>query len=181
MDPGKPASEEQLLEPAGCSLTRPGRPGLQRGRAGHPALPPRCFILATDCTNPRANIELAWILSSGCKHCRSPPLASAPCLRRAFRCRWPQARAGQAAQGAGRTESVPQEPDSESSDLPLRCEDVPLGWKGLEGPCGEARRWSQAPQGMPSRPPPPPGVPGLGHCSWRMTTSDGSLEPQENF
>lgn len=111
-----------------------------QGRAGHPALPPRCFILTTDCTNPRTNIELAWILNSSVNTPASRPWPSAPCLRRAFRCRWPQALAGQAAQGAGRTESVPQEPDSESSDLPLRREDVPLGWKGLEGPCREARR-----------------------------------------
>lgn len=75
VDPDRQASEEQLLEPTGCSLTRPGHSGLQRGRAGHPALLPGCFILATDCTNPRANIELAWILNSSCKHHCSQPLA----------------------------------------------------------------------------------------------------------
>lgn len=43
---------------------------------------------------------------------------------------------------ARRTESVPQEPDSESSDLLLRREDVSLGWKGLElesSPPGDAQ------------------------------------------
>ena len=52
VDSGKQALEEGPLEPAGCLLTRPGRSGLQRGRAGYPAHQLRCFILATDCTNP---------------------------------------------------------------------------------------------------------------------------------
>lgn len=63
------------LQSGSCARTRPGRCRLQWGRAGHPALPPGCFILATDCTNPRANIELAWILNSSCKHRCSQLLA----------------------------------------------------------------------------------------------------------
>lgn len=37
------ASEERQPEPAGCSLTRPGRSGLQRGRSRPPAHPPAAF------------------------------------------------------------------------------------------------------------------------------------------
>lgn len=155
MDPGKRASGEQLLEPSGCSLTRPGRSGLQQGRAGHPALPPHCFILATDCTNPRANIELAWILNSSCKHHCSQPLALCSLSEEGIQVRLAPGTAWANNRGQG-GQSVPQEPECESSDLPLRSEDVPLGWKWPEGPLSTEGQRSPSGWGTLSSPHRPP-------------------------
>lgn len=49
---------EQLLEPAGCSLTRPGRSGLQRGRARHPAPPPAALSWQQIAQTPQLILNL---------------------------------------------------------------------------------------------------------------------------
>lgn len=56
--PGRQASGEQLLEPAGCSLTRPGRSGLQRGRARHPAPPPAALSWQQIAQTPQLILNL---------------------------------------------------------------------------------------------------------------------------